>query len=74
MGKAKEKHDNVKVPAEFRNSAAFSAAPIACYGSNEEYYEMMEELYAEAKAEFMNADACSPTYRRHASLAEGNIT
>ena len=54
---AGEQKNSNDIPAELKNPEVFSVAPIACYGSSEEYYQMMEKLYIEAKNVFMTTDA-----------------
>ena len=53
----KGENNNNQTPAEFKDPAVFSVAPIACFGSSEEYYTMMEKLYAEVRTVFMTTDA-----------------
>ena len=57
MGEENKKNNNKEIPAELKNPEVFSVAPIACYGSAEEYYTMMERLYTEARNIFMTTDA-----------------
>ena len=48
-----DKNSYMETPAGLMKSAVFTAVHITCYGSNDDYYNDMAELYAEAKAEFM---------------------